>query len=482
MFDGFNSAHTLAYSIVGLQEANLAYHFPIIYWNTANLISDSGGEDSTVSYGKIATAVSNFQKMGIKITLPDINRTKFDFRPDAKNNEIIYGLKPIQGIGTKVAQAIVKYQPYSSAEDFYNKMQAFKAEKNENEGKNKFGDTAMITLIKAGCFDKIENRPRTEIMKNFIYQISGPVKSLKMSNIEDLNRLGLLTETQKKFELRLFRFKKYLFQKQFLVRQAGKSPSTAFYKLDRKFAEPYFYENFESEMKEEKDYEYTDEGYIAVKRGAIEKVFDKLTANFKDTVLTNQDFLDKINQDRFNSLWREKVPGTISKWEMDSLCFYYSGHELAGVKRDMYHISDFTQLSLEPEISDHYFYRGQKKPRFKLTRIAGTVIDKNKDKHTVSLLTLDGVVQVKFYKGQFSFYDKKLVDIKDDGTKENLEDSWFTRGTKLMITGFRRDEQFIPKKYNDSIYKHTVQLIKSINDDGMLELQSDRADADEQQM
>ena len=41
-FDGFNAAHTLGYSIVGLQEMNLAYKYPIIFWNTANLIVNSG--------------------------------------------------------------------------------------------------------------------------------------------------------------------------------------------------------------------------------------------------------------------------------------------------------------------------------------------------------------------------------------------------------------------------------------------------------
>ena len=58
---GFNSAHTLAYSIVGLQEANLAYHYPVIYWNTANLISDSGGEDGNTNYGKISKAIGNIK-------------------------------------------------------------------------------------------------------------------------------------------------------------------------------------------------------------------------------------------------------------------------------------------------------------------------------------------------------------------------------------------------------------------------------------
>ena len=46
-FDGFNAAHTLGYSLVGLQEMNLAYKYPIIFWNTANLIVDSAGTPET---------------------------------------------------------------------------------------------------------------------------------------------------------------------------------------------------------------------------------------------------------------------------------------------------------------------------------------------------------------------------------------------------------------------------------------------------
>ena len=33
-----------------------------------------------------------------------------------------------------------------------------------------------------------------------------------------------------------------------------------------------------------------------------------------------------------------------------------------------------------------------------------------------------------------------------------------------MVTGYRREDQFVPKKYTDSAYRHTLQLIKEIND------------------
>lgn len=42
---GFNKSHTLAYSLIALQEMNLAYKYPILFWNCACLISDAGGSD-----------------------------------------------------------------------------------------------------------------------------------------------------------------------------------------------------------------------------------------------------------------------------------------------------------------------------------------------------------------------------------------------------------------------------------------------------
>ena len=43
-----NLSHTLAYSIIGLQEMNLAFNYPIIFWNCANMIVDSGAINSIV--------------------------------------------------------------------------------------------------------------------------------------------------------------------------------------------------------------------------------------------------------------------------------------------------------------------------------------------------------------------------------------------------------------------------------------------------
>ena len=226
-----------------------------------------------------------------------------------------------------------------------------------------------------------------------------------------------------------------------------------FYRLDQRFAEPFFFEYFETNMQEEKDYEYDEQGNILVKRGSIDREFNKLVASFKKKVLCSKEMLEAINHKRFLDKWNEKVEGNISKWEMDSLSFYYHEHELAHVNKAKYLISDFESLPEKPKITEYYVYRGKERPRFKLTRICGTVLDKDKNKHFITLLTTDGVVTVKFYKGQFSFYDKQISELNEDGSKTVLESSWFKRGNKLLITGYRREDQFVPKKYVDSAYR-----------------------------
>ena len=175
----FNKSHTLAYSLVALQEMNLAYKYPIIFWNCACLISDSGGasieeeneegneeyeiateieynsiegfnddedeEDDdaeegnevslsdkkkktkTVNYGKIAAAIGKMTANGVKVTLPDINLSTYTFSPDATNNIIRYGLSGISKIGDDIVRKIMSARPFNSLEDFSNKVKLNKS-------------------------------------------------------------------------------------------------------------------------------------------------------------------------------------------------------------------------------------------------------------------------------------------------------------------------------------------------------------------
>ena len=98
--------------------------------------------------------------------------------------------------------------------------------------------------------------------------------------------------------------------------------------------------------------------------------------------------------------------------------------------------------------------------------------------NTVTLLTPSGVVLVKIYKNQFAIYDKQLSQRGDDGKKHVIEKSWFSRGTKLMIQGIKRDQNFIPKKTKKSVYPIISKII-NVESDGTLEFQYERAEVEE---
>lgn len=471
----FSKNHTCPYSIICLQEMNLAYHYMPLFWSTACLSVSAGANETTdnnktTNYGKVAKAIGDIQKYGQKVSFPHINKAKFGFSPDLERNEIIFSLKGICGIGDDIAKAIIENRPYTSLQDFLTKIEQYKGQSKDN----KFGNTAIIALIKAGAFDDLENKPREEIMKEYLLSICNTVKNLQMDNIEELKELGMLSEEDLKTTYRQYKFKQYVCQKKFFSgKQTGKGESTKYYIMERKFAEPWFLDYYALEMTEGKDYEYNEEGYIIVKRGSLDRVYNKLISEFKNRVLLAPESLKKVNEKRFKDLWDKVASGTISKWEMDSLSFYYHKHELADIDFDKYEIHSFEDMSPTPIVAEHRTFRGKDCPRFALTRICGTVLDKDKAKHIVTVLTPTGVVQVKFYKGQFNFYDKQISEVDEDGKKTVLERSWFTRGNKVLITGYRREEQFVPKKYKDSVYQHSLQLITDIKGKDLV-LQTDR--------
>ena len=183
--------------------------------------------------------------------------------------------------------------------------------------------------------------------------------------------------------------------------------------------------------------------------------------------------LETYNKMIFKADWEKYAAGTISAWEMEALCFYYHEHELAHVSRSQYGISNFGDLNPEPVV-DYFFKKGGKDiPIFKLDKIVGTVIGKNKTKSTVSVLTTDGVVSVKFRPEYFSRLDKQMSERQADGTKKITERSWFGRGSMLMLTGFRRGSQFVPKKYSKTA-THMTYKIDEVTSDGEIKIRSNR--------
>ena len=164
----------MAYSFIGFQTVYLATHFNPIYWDTACLVVNSGSleedteqivsiyekedadaeyidlpdrsgkikKEKATDYAKIAKALGEILQAGIKVSLVDINKSGYSFVPDAENNEILFGMKALGGVGGQVIEEIKAGRPYANFTDFLNRCPIKKS--------------SMISLIKGGAFDKLE--------------------------------------------------------------------------------------------------------------------------------------------------------------------------------------------------------------------------------------------------------------------------------------------------------------------------------------
>ena len=459
---------------------NLFHHYPHIYWQTACLTvnasaNEENDDNKSTNYGKIAAAIGEMQSQGVKIALPNINSARFGFAPDPENDQIIFGLKGLVGIGDDIVRQIIEHRPYSSLQDFFQKKTS------------SIPLTAFITLVKAGCFDSLTKMPRTEIMHQLLDLIAQektePKASLDFKNLGAVNSLKGFIPDRFDFAKRVVAFRSYVFQPHF---QISKKPKA--FALD-KTAQIFFENELANRFfREDQDYYYSDDQLVVI-HAKFEKVYKTIIEEFRtwlSSPQTVQDFNNRQKQKFINEKWDQYCQGTIPKWEMDSLSFYYTEHELAHVNAAQYDITPFPLIPVDPAVIAAQ-KRTDKKTglettwdKYQLYRIVGTVLDRDNNKHTITLLTPDGVVTVKLYAGAYAHYNKQISSVNADGAKKVLEKSWFTRGTKLLVTGIRRGDSFWPKKYNDSIYSHTICRITDVLANGNLQLQLERADANEE--
>jgi DNA polymerase-3 subunit alpha len=433
------NAHCLSYSIVALQEMNLCYKFPIIYWNCACLITDSGGESGSTDYAKLAQALGKMISNGISVVPPDINYSVYTFSPREEENKIFYGLRGISNVGEDLINDIIAKRPYTSITDFLNAVNPKKP--------------AMIALIKGGAFDNLY-LDRQEAMIEYVWMTCDKKKRLTLQNLPGLIRYGLIpNEEPYTLAQRIYEFNRYL---------KSECVNSGSYQLDSRAID------FLNEI----DYPISSDS-LDIK--AWDKSYQAYMDVFRDWIKENKDtLLDTLNTKIFMEDWKKYAQGNLSSWEMDSLCFYYHEHELANIDKRRYGISDFESLPETPVI-DKVFKKGDTTiPIYRLSVICGTCIAKDKNKSTIYLLTNSGVVTIRFSKEHFSMFDKQISKVGADGAKKIEERSWFGKGNKLVVQGYRRDDQFVPKKYKSSPLEHQLYHIDEIHKDGSLVLRSER--------
>ena len=402
---------------------------------------------------KIATAIGSMMAAGVDITPPDINKSRLTFHPDLEQGIIRYGLRGINKIGSNIVDMTIKNRPYTSIADMNQKV--------------KINKPQMVNLIKSGAFDSFGS-DRVAVMHKYIEEISDQKKKLNLQNANMLFTMDMIPE---KYTLhkQVFNFNKFL----------KKHKDGLYYFLD-----DYCYHFYERHF----DLDnliinpIVDNGEITAKilQTKWETIYQRHMDDIRDYIKANHDrLLTELNTRLVDEMWKKYCLGTISKWEMDSISFYYHEHELAHVRNSTYGFIDFFSLPEEPVLDRVIEIKGNQVPLYQISRIAGTVLDKNKNKSTVTLLTTTGVVQVKVWQNQFSKYDRQISEKLPSGKKKVVEKSWFSRGNKIAVVGIRRGDTFVPKRYANTPYEGLFNLITSIEEDGTLRFKFNRDEVDE---
>ena len=460
--------HGLAYSYIGIQTLYLATHFPSVFWNCACLIVKAGSSElygqtleelkneeqknKNANYGKISSAIGECKLKGIKVLSPDINKSKITFYPEISINSIIYGLKGINRIGIDLIKDIMLNRPYTSIEDFLSKV--------------KINKLQMFSLLKSGSFDEIYNGDRQTAIDTYINIVSDKKNKLTLQNMPMLIEKNLIPKEQHQY-VQLFNFNKYL----------KKNKQGIYYILDNRSFN-FYSKHFDTDCLQ--DVVISQESTAKILQKDWDKIYKKEMESFKQYLTENQEqLLNIINQSDIDENRSKYLEDNFSAMEMASLGFYYHPHELSNLKTGLYHISDFKQLPEEPKVESSFQSKdGGTIKLYHLYRIAGTVIDKDKNHSTITLLTITGVVVVKIYKNSYAKWDRRIAQINTDGSKTILEDSWFIKGTKLIITGIRRGNEFVPKTYKSTKYPKFEKIISMDNEGYITCSANDRMEVD----
>ena len=449
----FSIIHALAYSFIAYQTAYLASKWNPIYWDTACLIVNSESLENTdedndkkekgASYNKIAKALGNIKSKGVKVSLININTSDYEYKPDVKNNRILYGLKALSGINSDIIEKIIAGRPYVSIKDFMKRCPLNK--------------TTMISLIKSGAFDEIDDtldNNRFKIMAYYIMNNCDAKKRITLQNFKMLISKNLVPKDLE-LQVRIFNFNSYL----------KMNKIKTYYYLDSSSLE--FFQRF---LPQYIDSIQVIEGKPLISQSAWEKIYKSQMEPARQwTKDCQEEVMELLNTALFQETWTKYAKGNLSKWEIESVCFYDHPHELINVNKNLYGISDFIDLPETP-IVDSFWRRGKNQiPIYRLTRIIGTVIAKDDNRSMITLLTTTGVVDVKFTRDYYGMFKKQISEIGADGKKHVIEKSWFKRGEKLMITGFRRDDQFVAKTYSNTEGHQLYKITDVINDKILLQ-------------
>lgn len=410
----FSLPHIIGYTLIAIIEAYIATEYGSIYWKTASLSVDAGiqGEEfEGVDYVKLSRAVTNAKNI---VELPDINRSEIGFTPN--KNRILFGLGAISGIGLNDINTIIDNRPYTSFMDFMNKV-----------GDN-FSQKKIIALIKSGIFHEFVESTR-ELAIKYLYKYTERKKKLTTVQLPKIINEVPAEYTEAK-DMYIFKSKVF-----------GRNAIPMNQEIEKEFFEVWEPKGI--------DYSYED-GKLVIDKKSFDKTFNKFSEHLKEWLKTD-DAINALAKVDMAETWNKEFEGNEAQWYFEELSYYPYQHQLLYTDlTDIFDIINFKEL---PENGD----KSTGRMKYEKGIIAGTVIDKDKRGLVTVVTPDDEVVMVRIGKQRFGKYNKKIME----GTGKNrklVEDSWFVRGTRLMFSGYRRENDFIANKYGTG-FNHCVMKL-----------------------
>ncbi len=139
----FNKAHASSYGMVAYQTAYMKANYPAEYMSSL-MTAESGDLE------KIAAAVSECERMGIKVLPPDINESLKTFTY-IDDETIRFGLLVIKNLGGEVIDSIIRERkengPFKDLADFASRI-----------NHRAFNKKSLEAMIKAGALDRFGER------------------------------------------------------------------------------------------------------------------------------------------------------------------------------------------------------------------------------------------------------------------------------------------------------------------------------------
>ncbi|SES85038.1 DNA polymerase III subunit alpha [Thalassotalea agarivorans] len=175
---GFNKSHSAAYALVSYQTLWMKAHFPAPFM-AAVMSADMDNTD------KIVTLVDECENMGLTLLPPDVNAGSYKFTVN-DDDEIVYGIGAVKGVGEGPIEAIIKARteggPFVDLFDFCARLDLKKTNKR-----------VLERLIKSGAMDNLGPH-RAALFETLPEAIKAAEQHAKAQALGQNDLFGLINE------------------------------------------------------------------------------------------------------------------------------------------------------------------------------------------------------------------------------------------------------------------------------------------------